>query len=275
MSSSGLSRATTAPQTVAAAPSYMNVDLGSDASPLSPSHSTCESTTTPMREEPSTEGLDGSNNSCCGRAYMNISPGQEKLEALPAPPKARPAALAILHQQQSEPPDDGSRHCYANLEASDIEGLKKRFSAASIAEKLPLQAQTPPPLLGSIAGIREVSYAVLDLDKKEATSSLAMIGATATTTTTTTATSTILTGATTEASTTAQLPGTWSPPDSPLKVQQIGYVTIDFNKTTALSHSANASLVSDIDEGSRRTRHNSTITELMAPPSRHNSSISE
>lgn len=249
----------------------MNIDLGSDASPLSPSHSTCDSST-PLREE-TADTLDCSNGT--SRAYMNISPGQEKIEPLANIVKTRPPALSILpHHSDSE---DGSRHCYANLEASEIEGLKKRFSATSIADKLPLQSHTPPPHLNSSTTvIREMSYAVLDLDKKEAVPNIG----TTTSTTTVTATTTTITPTTTTTSSesigTTQPATPSSPPDSPLKSQQIGYVTIDFNKTTALSHSVNSSLINDIDEGSRKTRHNSTISEFILPPStRHNSSMSE
>ena len=263
------------PPPQSSAPSYMNIDLGSDASPLSPSHSTCESST-PLKEEIH-DALDG-NSSSSVRTYMNISPGQEKLEPLPPPViKSRPPALSIVQQHQQSESEDGPRHCYANLEASEIEGLKKRFSATSIAEKLPLQSQTPPPLASSTVVIREVSYAVLDLDKKDlpaggaGTSAAAAPSITATTTTTSMTITTVYT--TTETSAAGQLPASSTPPDSPVKNQQVGYVTIDFNKTAALSHSVNSN---DMDEGSRKTRHNSTISDLIAPPStRHNSSISE
>jgi hypothetical protein len=154
MSPSGQNRAS-ASQT--SAPSYMNVDLSSDASPLSPLHKAYESSTS-FKDEGTSEPQEGSRS----RSYMNISPGQEKLETVAPAVKARPPALSILLQQQSDS-EDGSRHCYANLEASDIEGLKKRYSATSIAEKLP--AQTPPPLLNNTTAVREMSYAVLDLDK--------------------------------------------------------------------------------------------------------------
>lgn len=204
------------------APSYMNIDISNDASPLSPTHNTFDST--PMREE-SAEPLEGT-----GRAYMNINPGQENLDAPVV--KTRPSPLPPLQTDWEE----GTRHCYANLEASEIEGLRKRFSTTSIAEKSPLPPQTPPSNV-----IREMSYAVLDLDMKNA-----------------------------PAASSDAFP---SPPESPNKPQK-GYATIDFNKTAALSHSVNPNLVGDIDEGSRKTRHNSTIEDLTAL-TRHSSSISE
>lgn len=57
-------------------------------------------------------------------------------------------------------------------------------------------------------------------------------------------------------------------PESPVKGKK-SYVTIDFNKTNALSHSINPRI--EIEEGSRKTRHNSTISDV---PPRH-SSISD
>lgn len=57
------------------------------------------------------------------------------------------------------------------------------------------------------------------------------------------------------------------PPESPKKAS-LGYATIDFNKTAALSSSTTPS--TDLDsEGSRKTRHSSTIL-----PSRHSNSVS-
>lgn len=205
--------------------SYINVDLSSDASPLSPSHSISEST--PLREEACE--IEGA-----GHAYMNISPGQENSET--GNGKARPS----LAQVQTDW-DEDSRHCYANLESSDIEVLRKRFSGISAAEKSPLPT-TPPA-----APVREVNYAILDLDQKNCPVVQSPEGS-------------------------VNSANSLVPPDSPNKPLK-GYATIDFNKTTALSHSVNPNLVND-NEGSRKTRHNSTINDLAAP-SRHSSSISE
>ncbi|XP_046418382.1 fibroblast growth factor receptor substrate 2 [Neodiprion fabricii] len=206
--------------------SYINVDLSSDASPLSPSHSISDST--PLREEASE--LDGAQH-----AYMNISPGQEHYDT--ATTTMRTSLPQVQPDWEDEP-----RHCYANLESSDIEGLRKRFSGISTAEKSPLLPTTPP------AGpVREVNYAVLDLDQKHNTTAVSPEG-------------------------NVNPANTPIPPDSPNKPLK-GYATIDFNKTTALSHSVNPNLVND-NEGSRKTRHNSTINDLSAP-SRHSSSISE
>lgn len=230
----------------------MNVDLSSDASPLSPSNSTHESST--LVKEETSETTDSNN--ICSPAYMNISPGQEKVEILP-PVKTRPPVLSIFKQQTDL--EDGARHCYANLEASEIESLKKRYSTTSIPEKLSLQ--TPPPFMNSTTTIREMTYAVLDLDPKDITN-IDFTDANSASQTMSEVT-TILTTTTSDSAAGSQLTTPSSPPDSPLKSQQIGYATIDFNKTAALSHSVNSSMANDIDEGSRKTRHNSTISEVL------------
>lgn len=62
------------------------------------------------------------------------------------------------------------------------------------------------------------------------------------------------------------------PPESP-KNSSMGYATIDFNKTVALSNSTLPSQELD-SEGSRKTRHNSTAAP-MTITSRHSNSISE
>ncbi|KOC71107.1 Fibroblast growth factor receptor substrate 2 [Habropoda laboriosa] len=204
---------------------YMNVNINSDVSPLSPTHSVSEAMQ--FKE-------DKNENSESGHAYMNISPGQEHVESLGARP--RPSPLPFIQSDIEDP----TRHCYANLEPSEIENLRKRFSGVSVAEKSPLPPSTPTG-----GPIREVNYAVLDLDTKDVPMNLPLDG---------------------------PLNSSASPPESPNKLQK-GYATIDFNKTAALSHSVNPNLVND-NEGSRKTRHNSTISDLAAS-GRRSSSISE
>ncbi|XP_054005028.1 fibroblast growth factor receptor substrate 2 [Hylaeus anthracinus] len=204
---------------------YMNVDINSDLSPLSPTHSVCE--VMQFKE-------DKTDNNESGHAYMNISPGQEHTESFGARP--RPSPLPSIQPDMEE----GTRHCYANLEASEIESFRKRFSGVSVAEKSPLPPSTPTG-----GPIREVNYAVLDLDTKDVSINSPLDGPSN---------------------------STASPPESPNKLQK-GYATIDFNKTAALSHSVNPNLVND-NEGSRKTRHNSTISDLAAS-CRRSSSVSE
>lgn len=204
---------------------YMNVDINTDIGPLSPSHSISEAMQ--FKE-------DKNENSESGHAYININPGQEYAELLSA--KSRPSPLLSIQSDVEEI----TRHCYANLEPSEIENLRKGFSGVSAPEKSPLPPSTPPGGSG-----KEVNYAVLDLDTKDVPMNSPLDGPSNSTT---------------------------SPPESPNKIQK-GYTTIDFNKTAALSHSVNPNLVND-NEGSRKTRHNSTISDLAAS-GRRSSSISE
>lgn len=60
-----------------------------------------------------------------------------------------------------------------------------------------------------------------------------------------------------------------NPNESPSKVKK-SYATIDFNKTNALSQSVNQRM--ENDQGSRKTRHNSTISDV---PTRHSNSSSD
>ncbi|XP_063235183.1 fibroblast growth factor receptor substrate 3 [Bacillus rossius redtenbacheri] len=61
------------------------------------------------------------------------------------------------------------------------------------------------------------------------------------------------------------------PPESPKKASA-GYATIDFDRTVALLQSVQPSVDND-SEGSRKTRHNSTIGDALPPPhTRHSSS---
>lgn len=204
---------------------YMNVDINTNINPLSPSHSVSE--TMQFKE-------DKNEISESGHAYINISSSQEYPESFGA--KSRPSPLSSIQSDVEEI----TRHCYANLEPNEIENLRKRFSGVSTAEKSPLPPSTPPGCL-----IREVNYAILDLDTKDIPMNLPLD---------------------------APSNSTTSPPESPNKIQK-GYATIDFNKTAALSHSVNPNLVND-NEGSRKTRHNSTISDLAAS-GRRSSSISE
>lgn len=226
---------------------YMNIDIDRDAiSLLSPGRGRVPDAA--MRLNIKQDVIESS-----GHAYMNISPGQEHVESVSGGggvgSGGRPRSSSTLPPivQPQEAAEEAARHCYANLEPSEIESLRKRFSAASVSEnRSPVPPSTPTTITGA-AAIREVNYAVLDLDTKEAT---------------VTAVGSPVDG-----------PPSATPPESPNKLQQKGYATIDFNKTAALSHSVNPNLVND-NEGSRKTRHNSTISALGASV-RRSSSVSE
>lgn len=222
----------------------MNIDISCDASPLSPSHSNSV-LSTPLREELcDTDGVN------IGHAYMNISPGIDNiieqtqiLTSRPLPALSTPTHLVGPSDAYTwDERNDNSHHCYANLEPSEIDNLRMKISAINSDKSA--SATTPP----SPEIIKEVNYAVLDLDKNNV--SVTLTGDNAT----------------------GSLMILPSPPESPSKPQK-GYATIDFNKTAALSHSVNPNVGND-NEGSRKTRHNSTIGDL-ATPARQSSSISE
>uniref|UniRef100_A0A1B6E0W3 IRS-type PTB domain-containing protein n=2 Tax=Clastoptera arizonana TaxID=38151 RepID=A0A1B6E0W3_9HEMI len=207
---------------------YANIDIG----PTSPNS---DSSTLHLDDEKLKEI---SQESICSPVYMNVLPGQEFPSGDPPPrPLSKP-------DWDSEEP----RHCYANLEPGEIEGLARKHDRAPPPSCQPL---TPPQNL-----TRQVNYIVLDLDQTSSSSSL--------------------TGQ--QPVSPVTLISTMSLPPDITKPSE-GYATIDFDKTVALSNSANPCVS---DEGVRRTRHNSTISELTTPiteegtrRTRHNSTISD
>lgn len=181
---------------------YMNIDVCNENNLISPSF-------------PETARLKEESNVELAHLYINVNLGQKQVENA----AVKTPSSFVMNAEE------GSRHCYANLEASEIESLKKRFSGVSVSEKSPILAPPTPTYCPN----REMNYAVLDLDSPVDASDNAVSSAP-------------------------------SSPKSQNKPQK-GYATIDFNKTAALLHSVNPNLVND-NEGSRKTRHNSTINDL-------------
>jgi fibroblast growth factor receptor substrate 2 len=103
---------------------------------------------------------------------------------------------------------------------------------STIDTPLPSVPQTPTALYLTV---HEVNYAELDLDPSKS-----------------------------DAPATSQIT-----PDSPSKAKK-SYATIDFQKTNALSQSINPPM--EVEEGSRKTRHNSTISDVTT---RHSNSLSD
>lgn len=115
------------------------------------------------------------------------------------------------------------KHCYANIDAKDIENLRPMPDT-----HFPSVPPTPTIPYGDMEyvseyiTVREVNYAELDLDptnKNVSSSSQVAV-------------------------------------ESP-KIEKESYAKIDFQKTNALSQSINPRMT--VEEGSRKTRHNSTI----------------
>lgn len=177
--------------------------------------------------------------------YMNVLPGQELPLGDPPP---RPLSKPDWDVEET-------RHCYANLEPGEIEGITRKNDRGPLSLQLhtvpPCRPLTPPQNI-----TRQVNYIVLDLDQTSSSSSL--------------------TGQ--QPASPITLTSTLSLPPDITKPSE-GYATIDFNRTVALSNSANPCVS---DEGVRKTRHNSTISELTTPiveegtrRTRHNSTISD
>ncbi|CAH1957882.1 unnamed protein product [Acanthoscelides obtectus] len=119
--------------------------------------------------------------------------------------------------------EDEAERCYANIDTKYVEILRP-----SPDTQLGSAPTTPTILYAtdpSAEPVREVNYAELDLDNGEPCSPPPALS-------------------------------TGGPESSP-KVPKKSYAMIDFQKTTALSHSINPMMTED--EGSRKTRHNSTI----------------
>ncbi|PSN50268.1 hypothetical protein C0J52_02366 [Blattella germanica] len=241
-------------------PSYINVDLSADSGTglLSPSYS--------LDEESNYARLELSNDAQQCHVYMNIIPGPENgVTSAPDKPSTtiRPKPVLPSFGKQQQDWESEERHCYANLEPGEIEvarsHIPKRLSGIERVPPLPLyssaiQSQTnpmtPPP------GIpRTVNYIVLDLDQTKTDSTTSNTNASQQPT----------------SPVGSVPPSSLSlPPESPKRAAE-GYATIDFNKTVALSHSVNPNVDND-SEGSRKTRHNSTINDLVSPSTRLSSS---
>ncbi|KAG8222773.1 hypothetical protein J437_LFUL006796 [Ladona fulva] len=179
--------------------------------------------------------------------YMNVVPENSK----------ETTAKIIAHSEQ---------HCYENLEPGEINGevtlpqadkvvnmQSSRVGVTNVGSTTTTTTQVPvhlsltpvaqPP---EVAPIREVNYVVLDLDRGSDSNNSQTLP-------------------------TSPIGSVASFPESPRRVSE-GYATIDFNKTVALSHSVNPNMDNDT-EGSRKTRHNSTINELSL--TRNSSSLSD
>uniref|UniRef100_A0A182KAU9 IRS-type PTB domain-containing protein n=1 Tax=Anopheles christyi TaxID=43041 RepID=A0A182KAU9_9DIPT len=143
---------------------------------------------------------------------------------------------------------------YENLEPGEMKAvfLRGRCSKPDIFSNvdLPLDHSEPCTPTATAASQRKVNYIVLDLDHCNTGLCSGTQGNP---------------GAGIVTPTSVGL----LPPESPKKAS-LGYATIDFNKTVALSNSTTPS--SELDsEGSRKTRHNSTVTPLA----RQSNSVSD
>lgn len=177
--------------------------------------------------------------------YVNVVPGFENITTDEPPPRP-------LSKPDWEPNEE-PKHCYENLEPGEIEGLAKSLpikTDRSIPHSLSLHSSTTicgqlsQPLTPPAAHNQVINYVVLDLDQTPSRNDVPPSPLS------TTNNSSFI-------------------PESPSKPSE-RYATIDFNRTVALSHSVNPSAEHD-SEGSRKTRHNSTIpADFLPPPSGSN-----
>ncbi|XP_044732336.1 fibroblast growth factor receptor substrate 2 isoform X2 [Chrysoperla carnea] len=224
---------------------YMNVD---HVPPISPSPSITSETYSQFTSEMVTNS----------HLYMNITPGD--LSPVLTTPPTLVSTKSIEFMTPNELPtmvaslplleEEDQRHCYANLETDEIEGLRNSLKTSDTSNNL---------LTTTVVNTREVVYAILDLENNKTKDEQAIV-------------------ATPQSSTQNFLSVTT--PDSPNKIRAKGYTIIDFNKTEAVSQIAKPK---QDCEGSRKTRHNSTISELgggqgatcVQATARHSSSLSD
>ncbi|KAL3197619.1 hypothetical protein MRX96_044835 [Rhipicephalus microplus] len=119
------------------------------------------------------------------------------------------------------------------------------------------QRQAAAGLLNNGGSADEVNYVVLDLDH-QSDSSTSAVSPVATAAPAVGAT-TVAPGSTAVAGASTITPG--SQPTSPTRAPE-GYATIDFDRTAALSNSANPS-VHHHDDSVRKTRHNSNAVPVL------------
>ncbi|XP_076252387.1 uncharacterized protein LOC143191337 [Rhynchophorus ferrugineus] len=142
-------------------------------------------------------------------------------------------------------------HCYANIDTREVENIPLRQQHSTVSnvtipnhgDIVQMYMSNSVPCTPTIYNdtdyvtVREVNYAELDLDSNKASS-----------------------GACSETKAAATKQGakvrTAGLQESP-SIKKKSYATIDFPKTIALSQSINPK--ADLEEGSRKTRHNSTI----------------
>lgn len=161
---------------------------------------------------------------------------------------------------------------YENLDPVDVKPLliRSRFTKPDIFgtseyQFLPIVDNSEP--CSPTNSSRKVNYIVLDLDQQSNLNSSYMLPNNLSIGHVTNINNNVTTNVTNINVPTSHC---MLPPESPKKAS-LGYATIDFNKTVALSNSTTPS--SELDsEGSRKTRHNSTAA---APNTRHSNSTSD
>ncbi|XP_037272120.2 uncharacterized protein LOC119164117 [Rhipicephalus microplus] len=174
----------------------------------------------------------------------------------------------LLRQEAGVKPRD-SNHFYVNVNPMPLNQQQHPLQTHSYANlSCPASPErTVPPstasataaagLLNNGGSADEVNYVVLDLDH-QSDSSTSAVSPVATAAPVVGAT-TVAPGSTAVAGASTITPG--SQPTSPTRAPE-GYATIDFDRTAALSNSANPS-VHHHDDSVRKTRHNSNAVPVL------------
>lgn len=223
------------------APAYMNVEITHNGD-LSSSRS-CEALS--KNSGCYVDEEDSLGEDMRDHLYMNVVPGYENAASVPAEERVPPEGVAIIAKPVSGVPLPFVPRASQSLTSGPLMRGKAMaklligqdseednfpcYTNLSSSEREALGLATTPP-----QNLPTVNYAVLDLNQPPVSPA-------------------------------SSLTPTAVYPDSPLGSASRGYATIDFNKTEALSHSVNPNLMDADQEGCRKTRHNSTISDLPTP----------
>lgn len=262
----------TTPDGIDPSRTYMNVNIGC----MSESVTKAKTTKPASKSNSSLMSINNNSGSFDENQYQNVK----------TPTSVGPNMFTHLRMNSSYSME--STRCYANLEPGELKSvlLRGRYSKPDIFANVQLPESSEPCTPTTAKAY--VNYCVLDLNQSSNTTAPEVTSPTGTTPSATNnnnnptalnlnnANESSLIGAGTALQSQQQQIGVGSsitggllPPESPKKAA-LGYATIDFDKTFALSNSTTPS--SELDsEGSRKTRHNSTVTPLI----RQSNSVSD
>lgn len=259
----------TTPDAIDPSRMYMNVNIG-----CLPEAALKAKTKPASKSNSSLMSINNNSGSFDENQYQNVK----------TPTSVGPNMFAHLRMNSSYSME--STRCYANLEPSEIKTVlfRGRYSKPDIFANVQLPESSEPCTPTTAKSY--VNYCVLDLNQSQQNTSTGSEVTSPTATGAGNATAAALNAnnnnpaavnlnnaindSASQAQQQQQPLGTGLlPPESPKKAA-LGYATIDFDKTFALSNSTTPS--SELDsEGSRKTRHNSTVTPLI----RQSNSVSD
>lgn len=227
-----------APPSYPAAPSYMNVEIATSGDVSSSAYSSDALSSAACNGD----GYDSTGEVLRDHLYMNVVPGYENVASVPAENRVPPEGVSIIAKPVPGValpylPASQSLTCGPLLRGKAI--AKLLIGQDSEDDGYPSYSNISPSEREGLGfypfkNTATVNYAVLDLNQPPSSPA-------------------------------TSLTPTATHPDSPHGNSSRGYATIDFNRTEALSHSVNPNLMDVDHEGCRKTRHNSTISDLPTP----------